>query len=74
MRGGEFSIELFRRYQRSEQALVLTRMEMVVTGGYAKSDANHQGVVRDFVFQVHGLLAVQGARSDYPGLEFPFLA
>lgn len=31
-RDGSFSTELFRRYQRSEQALVLSLMEMVVQG------------------------------------------
>jgi putative transposase len=32
LRNGEFSTELFARYQRSEQALVLSMMEMVVNG------------------------------------------
>ena len=32
LRNGEFSTELFQKYQRSEQALVLTIMEMVVNG------------------------------------------
>ncbi len=32
LREGSFSTELFRRYQRSEQALVLALMEMVVNG------------------------------------------
>jgi transposase-like protein len=32
VREGSFSTELFARYQRSEQALILTRMEMVVNG------------------------------------------
>jgi putative transposase len=32
LRDGEFSTELFQRYQRSEQALVLAMMEMVVSG------------------------------------------
>lgn len=31
-RNGEFSTELFERYQRSEQALLLSMMEMVVNG------------------------------------------
>src|SRR5690606_39313172 len=31
-RYGEFSTELFERYQRSEQALLLAMMEMVVNG------------------------------------------
>lgn len=32
LRNGEFSTDLFNRYQRSEQALVLAMMEMVVQG------------------------------------------
>lgn len=32
LRNGEFSTELFQRYQRSEQALVLAMMEMVISG------------------------------------------
>ena len=32
MRDGQFSTEIFSRYQRSEQALVLSLMEMVVNG------------------------------------------
>lgn len=32
IRNGQFSTELFARYQRSEQALVLALMEMVVNG------------------------------------------
>lgn len=31
-RNGDFSTELFQRYQRSEQALILSMMEMVVNG------------------------------------------
>jgi transposase-like protein len=31
-RSGEFSTSLFSRYQRNEQALVLTMMEMVLNG------------------------------------------
>jgi putative transposase len=31
-RNGQFSTELFGRYQRSEQALVLAMMEMVING------------------------------------------
>src|SRR5690554_7936173 len=31
-RNGQFSTELFSRYQRSEQALVLAMMEMVING------------------------------------------
>nr|WP_313785598.1 transposase [Paenibacillus larvae] len=32
IRGGKFNTELFSRYQRSEQALILAMMEMVVNG------------------------------------------
>lgn len=32
IRGGKFTTELFARYQRSEQALILTMLEMVVNG------------------------------------------
>ena len=32
IRGAKFTTELFMRYQRSEQALILTMMEMVVNG------------------------------------------
>jgi transposase-like protein len=32
VRDGQFSTELFARYQRSEQALILTLMEMVING------------------------------------------
>ena len=32
IRNGEFSTDLFLRYQRSEQALVLSMMEMVIQG------------------------------------------
>lgn len=32
LRNGKFSTEMFARYQRSEQALVLAMMEMVVNG------------------------------------------
>jgi transposase-like protein len=32
LRNGDFSTELFERYQRSEQALVLAMMEMVING------------------------------------------
>ena len=32
LRNGEFTTELFTRYQRSEQALVLAMMEMVING------------------------------------------
>ena len=36
LRNGEFSHELFERYQRSEQALVLAMMEMFLQGATRK--------------------------------------
>ena len=57
VRDGQCSTELFVRYQRREQALVLTLLEMV--GGQrrfdAQSRAHHPGVVRVSVCQVHRL-------------------
>lgn len=40
LRNGAFSTELFSRYQRSEQALVLALMEMVVNGVSTRKVAN----------------------------------
>ncbi len=39
-RDGSFSTDLFKRYQRSEQALVLSMMEMVVQGVSTRKVAN----------------------------------
>ena len=41
-------------------------------GVYPKNHSSHGGIMRHFVFQVHGLLTVQGTGSDYPRLELPF--
>lgn len=74
-RNGELSTELFQRYQRSEQALVLALMEMVVNRvSTRKNHPNHKGVVRHLIFQIHGFLAMQRAGSDYPRLEPSFPA
>lgn len=40
VRDGGFSTEMFGRYQRSEQALVLALMEMVVNGVSTPKDPN----------------------------------
>ncbi len=59
-RDGSFSTEIFKRYQRSEQAFVLARMEMVIqgvstrkvtaiTGGTVRA-----GAVRFFVCEARG--------------------
>lgn len=39
-RNGKFSTELFSRYQRSEQALILTMMEMVIYGVSTRNVSN----------------------------------
>src|SRR5215204_4288588 len=49
-RDGTFSTELFARYQRSEQALVTTLMEMYLQGG-----GDHRGAVRHEHLQEPGL-------------------
>ena len=42
-RDGSFSTDLFKRYQRFEQALVLSMMEMVLQGGSTRKVANITG-------------------------------
>src|SRR5215218_7150723 len=55
-RDGTFSTELFARYQRSEQALVATLMEMVPAGGvHPQCGGDHRAVVRDGHLQEPGL-------------------
>ena len=44
LRNGQFSPEMFARYQRIEQALVLTLMEMVVNGVSTYKSARSQRV------------------------------
>ncbi len=39
---------------------------------YPQDHPNHRRIVRDFVFQVHGLLVVQRTGSDDPKLESTF--
>ncbi len=70
VRDGHFSTELFARYQRSEQALVLALMEMVVSGvSTRKADADYRGVVWGELLQVHRLRLVRPARSPGHGVE-----
>ncbi len=78
-RDGTFSTEIFQRYQRSEQALVLGLMEMVVNGVSPEGGEGHGGVVRDDVLEVDGLAVVLGAGCTSSGIQratlgrFPFL-
>ena len=46
-RNGQFSTELFARYQRSEQALVLAMMEMVINGVSSKGRINYPSYVEE---------------------------
>jgi len=70
VREGQFSTELFARYQRSEQALVLTLMEMVVNGVSTRKVAEtHRGVVWEGVCQIDGLRSVQGTGPGGSRLE-----
>lgn len=39
-RDGSFSTEIFKRYQRSEQAFILALMEMVVNGAYSETSGS----------------------------------
>ena len=72
IRGGKFSTELFARYQRSEQALVLALMEMVVNGvSTRKSCSNYRRTMRDELFQVDRLGSVQASGSDRDSMEQP---
>jgi putative transposase len=55
VREGQFSTDLFARYQRSEQALVLALMEMVVNGVSTRKVAEtHRGAVWERVRQIDG--------------------
>lgn len=65
VRDGQFSTELFARYQRSEQALVLTLME---DGGQRRLDPqggpDYRGIVWDEFRQVDGLRSLQKPGSS----------
>ena len=70
LRNGDFSTELFQRYQRSEQALVLAMMEMVVQGVVdQESGGHHGGVVGRPFFEIDNFRAVRDA--GFCGGSFP---
>ena len=55
-RDGTFSTEVFNRHQRTEQALVVSLMEMVCPGGlHSQGCRDHRGVVRHARFQEPGI-------------------
>jgi len=79
-RDGSFSTEIFQRYQRSEQALVLALMEMVVNGVSTRKVAKITEELCGTLFSkstVSRLCAALDARvrawSERPLGRFPFL-
>ncbi len=71
-RDGTFSTELFARYQRSEQALVSTLLEMVSAGGVdAESGGDHRGTVRDGLLEEPGVGAGGAAGRRTGGVADP---
>ena len=53
-RDGSFSTDIFKRYQRHEQASVLGLMEMYLQGGlHAQSHQNNRGTLRRFIFKIN---------------------
>ena len=67
---GASGTDLFGRYQRSEQALVLAMMEMVIQGvSTRKVSAITEEFVREQFFQVHGQPVVHGAAGAGGRLE-----
>ena len=71
VRSGAFSTELFARYQRSEQALVLALMESARCsesskggqwGVHPEGEADHRRAVWDELLQVDRLRVVPGTR------------
>src|SRR5690242_12405115 len=82
VREGQFSTELFTRYQRSEQALILTLMEMVVNGVSSRKVARiteelcgrefAKSTVADLCKELDPLVAAWNAR-DLRGTTYPFL-
>lgn len=67
-RDGSFSTELFGRYQRSEQALVLALMEMVLHLD-TEGQEDHRGALRNEFFEEHREPALPGARRACCSLE-----
>jgi transposase-like protein len=82
VRDGPFSTELFARYQRSEQALVLTLMEMVVNGVSTRKVARitqelcgtsfAKSTVSDLCKGLDPLVAAWNER-DLGGQAYPFV-
>lgn len=82
VRDGQFSTELFARYQRSEQALVLTLMEMVVNGVSTRKVARiteelcgtsfAKSTVSDLCKALDPLVTAWNAR-DLSGQRYPFV-
>ncbi len=75
-RDGSFSTEIFQRYQRSEQALVLALMEMVVNGVSTRKVARITEELCGTSFSkstVSRLCARVGAWCERPLGQFPFL-
>ena len=78
-RDGSFSTDIFKRYQRSEQAFVLALMEMVVQRRlHPKGISHHQRIVWCKLFQIHGERAVcragragSGFQRTAPGRGIP---
>jgi transposase-like protein len=82
VRDGVFSTELFARYQRSEQALILTLMEMVVNGVSTRKVARiteelcgttfAKSTVSDLCKGLDPLVAAWNER-DLSGQHYPFV-
>ena len=73
VRSGSFSTELFERYQRSEQALLLALMEMVINGvSTRKVRRITEELVWDKLLQVDGVRVVQSPGPHRQGMERAF--
>ncbi len=82
VRDGQFSTELFARYQRSEQALILTLMEMVVNGVSTRKVARiteelcgtsfAKSTVSDLCKALDPVVAAWNER-DLSGQRYPFV-
>jgi len=71
LRNGKFTTDLFNRYQRSEQALLLALMEMVVNGvSTRKIEEITYGTLWNLNLEIHNFRALQKSRSYYYSVEF----
>jgi len=61
-RDGSFSTEIFKRYQRSEQAFVLGLMEMYLQGIDPQSDEGDRRVMWRELFEINGESVMRRAR------------